>query len=338
VGSPNIGSRQWIWRQYDHIVRAGTVVRPGAADAAVVRVLCEDGEKQLEKYLVLSVDCNGRHVQLDPKIGAAMAVAECARNIVCTGGKPLGLTDCLNFGSPERPETMWQFSQSIDGIADACKTLGIPVVSGNVSFYNETDGRPILPTPTVAIVGQLERLEDRLTLGFKREGDVIAHLGTRARGSLGGSEWLAQHVGRAAGTTVGIDLDAEKRLQMAVLALARAHVLSSAHDVSDGGLGACLAECCIAEGFGATIRIPGAEMLPPQGALFSEEPSRVIASYPASNRASVEALCAEHGVMLLEIGRVGGDRLILHNLADVAVAELAASHAAALDDIVGPDG
>src|SRR5690606_4683843 len=189
VGSPNIGSRQWIWRQYDHIVRDGTVFRPGESDAAVVRVFVEKDGERVAKYLALSVDCNGRHVELDARQGAAMAVAECARNVVCSGGEPLGLTDGLNFGSPEVPETMWRFAQAIDGIAEACAALSVPVVSGNVSLYNETAGKAILPTPTVAIVGQLADPAHRVRSAFVREGDAILHLGAPSRGALGGSEY-----------------------------------------------------------------------------------------------------------------------------------------------------
>ncbi|MFW6023781.1 MAG: phosphoribosylformylglycinamidine synthase subunit PurL, partial [Myxococcota bacterium] len=272
VGSPNLGSRQWIWRQYDHIVGNGTVVRPGQSDAAVIRVFCTDPSGTREKMLALSADCNGRHVLLDPFQGAAMGVAECARNLVCAGAEPLALTDCLNFGSPEKPDTMWRFAQSIDGMAAACKQLGTPVVSGNVSLYNETDGRPILPTPTVAMVGQLAHPDDRLTAGFAREGDLIAHLGVPGRGALGGSEWLAQKFGRTTGEPVGIDLGAEAALQRAVLDLARARVLASAHDVSDGGIATCLAESCVLGNIGATVHLPGTGTIPAAGLLFGEEP------------------------------------------------------------------
>jgi phosphoribosylformylglycinamidine (FGAM) synthase-like enzyme len=150
--SPNVGSRRWIWRQYDHIVRGGTVVRPGS-DAGVVRVPCEKDGKTIDKFLAFAVDCNARMVELDPYTGAAMAIAEVCRNLVCSGAEPLAITDCLNFGSPERPEVMEQFARAVDGLAAGCNALGVPIVSGNVSLYNETDGRPILPTPSVAAVG-----------------------------------------------------------------------------------------------------------------------------------------------------------------------------------------
>ncbi len=332
IGSPNIGSRAWIYRQYDHIVRDGTVVGPGQGDAAVVRVFCGDGSDALIKYLAVSVDCNGRHVYLDPFAGAIMAVAECARNITCVGGVPLGLTDCLNFGNPERPETMWRFAQAIDGLAEACSALNVPVVSGNVSLYNETDGVAILPTPSVAIVGQLRALEHRLTMAFANEGDVVAHLGVPSRGRLGGSEWMVSRTGKVSGEPVGIDLDAEVALQRAMMELSAAQLLSSAHDVSDGGLAACLAECALS-GTGATVRLPESD-LPKAATLFSEEPSRIVVSCSVDNRDAVKAICEKHSVPFAALGAVGGDRLTIEGCLDVAVADLAEAHRGALDAIV----
>lgn len=339
IGSPNIGSRAWVYRQYDHIVRDGTVYRPGQSDAAVVRVFCEEPNgRTREKFLALSVDCNGRHVELDPRAGAAMAVAECARNIVCAGGLPLGLTDCLNFGSPEKPETMWRFARSVDGIADACNALSVPVVSGNVSLYNETDGRSILPTPTVGIVGQLESAEDRVPSAFTTAGDVVAHIGVPSRGALGGSEWLTQKVGRVDGQPVGIDLDAEVRLQKSILSLARAHVLSSAHDISDGGFATCLAESCLGQGQGCTVRMPTAtEETPPEALLFSEEPSRVIVSFAPGKQSVVEAACLKYGVAFEVLGEVGGSQMNIEGIARIEVSVLKRSHDRALASIVGDD-
>ncbi len=335
VGSPNLGSRQWIWRQYDHIVRDGTVFRPGESDAAVVRVFCEKDGETITKYLALSVDCNGRHVQLDAFQGAAMAVAECARNIACAGGEPLGLTDCLNFGSPEVPETMWRFAQAIDGIAAACNALAVPVVSGNVSLYNETEGRPILPTPTVAIVGQLAEPTHRLRSGFVREGDAIVHLGLPSRGALGGSEYWVSKTGYVGGEPVGIDLAAEVALQRALRTLARGGLLSSAHDVSDGGLGACLAEACIANGLGCRVRLPGDAGVAPAARLFAEEPTRVIVSFPAVDVDRVRRVCEAHEVPWEVLGEVFGDRMIVEGALDLSVAELATLHHRALEPIVG---
>jgi len=335
IGSPNIGNRSWIWRQYDHIVLDGTVVRPGDGDAAVVRVFCRDADGTREKFLALSADCNGRHVELDPFFGAAMAVAECTRNVVCVGAKPLGLTDCLNFGNPEVPEQMWRFAQAIDGLAAACTALGAPVVSGNVSFYNETDGKSILPTPTVAVVGQLEDPAHRLGLGFVSEGDVVAHLGRPSRGVLGGSEWLVQKTGSVTGAPVGIDLDAEAALQHAVLELAQRQLLRSAHDISDGGIAMCLAEACIANGHGARVSLPAGGDAPAHALLFSEEPSRIIVSLPSGNVDEALSMCNRLGVPFERLGEVTGDTLAIEGVCDVAVEELAHAHAGALDAIVG---
>jgi phosphoribosylformylglycinamidine synthase len=334
LGSPNIGSRAWIWRQYDHIVRDGTVIRPGEGDAAVIRVFCDDADGTREKYLAISADCNGRHVELDPFAGAAMAVAECTRNVVCVGAKPLGLTDCLNFGNPEVPEQMWRFARAIDGLAAACAALDAPVVSGNVSLYNETDGKAILPTPTVAVVGQLEDPDHRLGLGFATEGDVIAHLGRPSRGVLGGSEWLVQRSGTVAGAPVGIDLGAEAALQRAVLALARAKLLKSAHDVSDGGFAVCLAEACIAHGHGATVSLPADEDAPAHALMFSEEPSRIIVSLTPGHLSDVLEVCEQHGVPFAKLGTVTGKRLVIEGVCDVSVEALERAHSTALDAIV----
>ncbi len=341
VGSPNIGSRQWVYRQYDHVVRDGSVFRPGQSDAAVVRVFLpkNDGDAENEdalvKYLALSVDCNGRHVLLDAHDGAAMAVAECARNVVCAGGEPLGLTDCLNFGSPEKPQTMWRFARAVEGIADACNALGVPVVSGNVSLYNETDGKPILPTPSVAIVGQLASPDDRVALAFRADGDVIVHLGRPSRGALGGSEWHTQKTGATGGDPVGIDLDAEARLQRAVLAMARARVLHSAHDVSDGGLAVCLVESAIGLGKGCRVRVPGDGSIPVAARLFSEEPSRVVISVGKERLERARAIAAEHGVPFEAIGEVGGASVKLEGACDVDVMALVDAHHRCLEPIVG---
>lgn len=329
LASPNIGSRHWIWRQYDHIVRNGTVLGPGKSDAAVVRVFCEDAG---EKFLALSVDCNGRQVELDPYWGAAMAVAECARNVACAGAKPLGLTDCLNFASPEKPVGMWQLARAIDGIADACKTLDTPVVSGNVSLYNETAGRPILPTPTVAVVGQLEAAEHRLGLAFSTEADHIYLVGDFERISLAGSEWQALQGERPSGASVQIDLDLERRLQDLMQVLAKTHAVASAHDVSDGGLLTCLAECCIAGQVGAIVSVEPAPSNETHRAWFGEGPSRVVVSVSAAQQEAFEQTCASHDIRAQRIGKVGGDDLRASNLT-WPVRALREAHASALDAI-----
>jgi phosphoribosylformylglycinamidine synthase len=313
VGSPNLGSRRWVYRQYDQIVRGGTAVRAGS-DAGVVRVPCSNGGKTIDKWLAFAVDCNGRFVELDPFQGGAMAVAEACRNLVVTGAEPIGLTDCLNFGSPERPEIMEQFARAIDGIAAACRTLGVPIVSGNVSFYNETDGRAILPTPAIGAVGVVEKPEHIVTAFFKREGEPVVLLGPETSGLLGGSEYLASHAGVVAGPLPSLDLDAERRLQALCLDLARSGLVSSMHDVADGGLAVALVECCTAVDDPAAM--VGAEVaLPPTSgdvaaAMFSEEPSRVVASLPRAHLNEVKRRAAQALVPLLELGSTARDHLV----------------------------
>jgi phosphoribosylformylglycinamidine synthase len=345
LGSPNIGSRAWVFRQYDHIVRGGTVVGPGA-DAAVVRVLCErdtagslrGGEPtSVEKLLAFAVDCNGRFVEVDPFVGAAMAVAEACRNLVCTGAEPLGLTDCLNFGNPERPEVMRQLSRAIDGVAAACQALTVPIVSGNVSLYNETAGRAILPTPTIAAVGLVAAIDEVVTPWWKGAGDLVFLLGTPPSDSaagvgLAGSEHAMQKLGSTDGAPAwparcpppSIDLDLERRLQSLILDLARAKRLRSAHDVSDGGLAVALAECATtgpdrAASVGARVdlELPAdasseSARLGVASTLFGEHPTRVVVSVKQGDVSHLVATAEKAGVPLVELGVTGGATLSLH--------------------------
>lgn len=353
LASPNVGSRAWIWRQYDHIVRGGTVVRPGS-DAAVVRVPCERDGNVVMKHLAFAVDCNGRYVELSAEEGAKMAIAEVCRNLVCSGAEPIGITDCLNFASPEDPGTMDQFARAIDGLGAACRALDVPIVSGNVSLYNETtdaSGRkPILPTPTVAAVGLVRQPEDIVTQWFAREGDVVILLGEAApspRDGLGGSEYQAMKTGKLGGPAPRIDLDAEVRLQKLVLELARAHVLSSAHDSADGGLAVALAECCSTGPnlVGADIELPTTQTegaAAATSALFGEAPSRVVVSTSPSAEADVLQRASAAGVPARVIGRTTAAgpaaklaiRAGAHAL-DVEASELRAARERCLSGIVG---
>ena len=313
LASPNIGSRAWIWRQYDHIVRGGTVVRPGS-DAGIVRVPCERDGTTVMKHLAFAVDCNGRFVELAPEEGAKMAIAEVCRNLVCAGAEPIGITDCLNFASPEEPTQMDVFARAVDGLAEACRALDVPIVSGNVSLYNETtdaSGRhPILPTPGVAAVGLVADEKDILTQAFRTEGDVIVLLGGGGTAGLGGSEYQAAKAGRLGGPAPRIDLEAEKKLQRLVLDLARAHVLSSAHDVSDGGIAVALAECCTTAPngalFGAHVTLPApdaaASPSPLAATLFGEAPSRILISMPKDHADDVLKRAREAGVPARQLG------------------------------------
>jgi phosphoribosylformylglycinamidine synthase len=331
VGSPNLGSRRWIYRQYDQTVRGGTVVRCGS-DAGVVRVPCEKDGRTVDKLLAFAADCNGRYVELDPYQGAAMAVAEACRNLAVSGAEPIGLTDCLNFGSPERPEIMEQFARAIDGMAAACRALGVPVVSGNVSFYNETDGRAILPTPTIGAVGLVTRLEDVVTAPFQRPGEAVVLLGPTGAGLLGGSEYVVSRTGKVQGRLPPLDLEMERKVQALALELGRGGLVSSMHDVSDGGLGTALVECCVAvnpprETVGIEVSLPD---VPggPVAALFSEEPSRVVASIPPAKLSEVRERARRAGVPLVELGTTTAKEFIVRAAGSVVVR-------AALDELQG---
>jgi len=313
LAAPNLASKQFVYRQYDHMVRTNTAVLPGA-DAAVVRI------KETRRALAMALDGNGRYCAANPREGAKLIVAEAARNVVCVGARPLAITNCLNFASPERPEVMWSFSEVIDGMGEACRVFNTPVVSGNVSFYNETEGRGILPTPVIGMIGLVEDVHRVVQPGFKQAGDVIGVLGTTAD-DLSLSEYAAVVDGSsteeliASGVVPKIDLQAELAVQNVCLEAAETGLLASAHDCSDGGLAVALAECCFSSLNRATI---GAEVslpeslrgsLPTATILFSESPSRIILSFPASSRAAVENLAEREKCPFAVIGRVGGTSL-----------------------------
>jgi phosphoribosylformylglycinamidine synthase len=250
LAAPNIASKEWVYSQYDHTVMTNTVVPPGA-DAAVLRI------KDTGKGIALTADCNARYCYLDPYRGGMQAVAEAARNLSCVGAEPLGITDCLNFGNPEKPEIFWQFQEAVKGMSEACRSLEIPVVSGNVSLYNETNGEAIYPTPVVGMVGLLPEIEMRCTNQFQQPGDAVVLLG-QFRPGLGASEYLSVIHGVEAGCVPELDLNVEARVQSCVRSLVRDGVLKSAHDCADGGLGVAVAECCIAGGIGALLDMPTA--------------------------------------------------------------------------------
>ncbi|WP_245630996.1 phosphoribosylformylglycinamidine synthase subunit PurL [Candidatus Nitrospira nitrosa] len=303
--SPTIASKRWVYEQYDHMVRTNTMVRPGS-DSAVVRI------KGTNKAVAMTVDCNSRYCLLNPYEGARLAVAEAARNLVCSGAAPIGLTDCLNFGNPERPDIMWQFVMAIEGMKDACERFQIPIVSGNVSFYNETNGLSIYPTPMLGMVGLIEDAERTMTQWFKSEGDDIILLGP-TREDLGGSEYLKVVQAREQGSPPYLNLDTEKGLQDCVLSLIRGGLLQSAHDCSDGGIAVALAESCISgsEGTrGAVVTLPKGR-LRNDAVLFGESQSRVVISVKPSQRQAVLDHAKSSGVPADVIGRVSGDRLVI---------------------------
>lgn len=305
--SPNLASKGWVWRQYDHMVRLHTVVTPGA-DAAVLRL------PGTRRGLALATDGNGRYCYLDPYRGGSIAVAEAARNVACTGAEPAAITNCLNFGNPERPEIFWQFQQVVEGMAAACRALDTPVTGGNVSFYNETLGENIYPTPVVGMLGILDDIDRRCTPGFKAEGDLLALLGELAAdpADLGGSEYLKVIHGLVAGRPPRLDLERERRVQRACLEAIREGLVSSAHDCADGGLAVALAECCFAgeQGVkGAVVDLSAGGRVRRDALLFGETQSRILLSLPAKNLDRLEQIAAAHGAPLTMIGRVGGERL-----------------------------
>jgi phosphoribosylformylglycinamidine synthase len=304
LASPAIASKRWVYRQYDHMVRTNTINVPGMG-AGVVRV------KDTDRALALSVDGNGRYCYLDPRHGAMLAVAEAARNVACAGAKPLAATNCLNFGNPERPEIMWQLAKAVEGIGEACRALGTPITGGNVSLYNETDGRAIYPTPVIGVVGLLEHADRVVTRRFQSAGDVVVLLG-KGRGELGGSEYLKLVHGLVRGVPPALDLEAERALQALLVELADARLMHSAHDCSDGGLAVTLAECCFdTDGIGAdvsidAVTIAGAVSVNRAAALFGESATRVVVSAAPEAAAEVVRRAAAAGVPAQVIGRTGG--------------------------------
>jgi phosphoribosylformylglycinamidine synthase len=316
--SPTIASKLWAYRQYDQQVGTNTLVLPGS-DAAVLRI------KGTRRAIAVSTDGNGRHVVLDPRVGAAMAVCEAARNVACSGGRPLGVTDCMNFGSPERPEILWQFAEAIEGIAAACRALELPVVGGNVSFYNETLGHAVLPTPVIGVVGVLDDAERLATQSFKAPGHRIALLGPDAV-SLGGSEYLWARHGRVAGRLAALDLEVERRVQAAVRAAIGAGLVTAAHDCAEGGVAVTLAEAAVtgAMPIGCEVDVAGGGRA--DLTLFGEGPSRVVVTVAPKRARGFEALMAESAIPWRWIGVTGGDRLVIRTgrrVVDVAVDRIA---------------
>jgi phosphoribosylformylglycinamidine synthase len=314
LSSPNLCSREWIYRQYDHTVRAGTVVRPGS-DAAVVRLMDAEFTARTgrEKGIAISTDCNPRFCLLDPYLGAAHAVAEAARNVACSGARPLAATDCLNFGNPENPEIMWQFARAVEGIGDACRRLNTPIVSGNVSLYNETDGRAINPTPTIGMVGLMDDVARAVTSWFKQEGDLIVLVG-ETREEIGASEYLALIHGREEGAPPGLDLALEAAVQDVTLRAVEKGIVRSAHDCSEGGLAVALAESCMCgtEALGAGAMMRGATVDLPGGVredalLFGETASRIILTIEEKNLPVFETIAKAGRAPVRVIGRVGRD-------------------------------
>ena len=323
LSSPQIASKRWVYRQYDHMVRTNTVV-PAGMGAGVVRV------KGTGRALAFSVDGNGRYCYLDPYRGAVLAVAESARNVACAGAVPIGVTNCLNFGNPERPDIMWQLARAIDGIADACRALEIPVTGGNVSLYNETDGEAIHPTPVLGVVGVMEDARRVLGRAFRRAGTQVVLLGDGEPG-FGGSEYLKRLHGLVRGIPPAVDLEQERALQQLVAGAAADALIESAHDCAEGGLAVTLAECCFESGgigVDAAVAGPaagGREDLGLAAALFGESASRVVVSVAQDRAPELLDRAAAAGVAAQVVGRTGGARCRITvggaQVVDVSVAE-----------------
>ncbi|WP_240689018.1 phosphoribosylformylglycinamidine synthase subunit PurL [Ammoniphilus sp. YIM 78166] len=301
LSAPTVASKEWVYNQYDYMVRTNTAVHPGS-DAAVVAI------RGTRKALAMSVDCNGRYVYLDPYHGGAIAVAEAARNVVCSGAKPLAITDNLNYGSPEKPEIFWQLEQSADGISEACRVLNAPVIGGNVSLYNETNGVAIYPTPTIGMVGLIEDMDHITTQSFKDEGDVILLLG-ETKAEIGGSEYQKLQLGRIEGRPPQIDLELESRVQAVTLEAIKQGFVKSAHDLAEGGLAVAVAESCISGTVGAEVNLD--VNLRPDLALFSETQSRILLSATSEKAEEIIKLAEAKGVAISKLGKVTGDQLII---------------------------
>jgi phosphoribosylformylglycinamidine synthase len=297
---PTIASKRWVTEQYDTSVQSNTVLGPGG-DAAVVRV------RGTSLGVAVTSGGNARYVWLDPYEGGKAAVAEAARNVAVTGARPLGVTNCLNFGNPEKPEVFYQFREACRGMAEACRALDTPITGGNVSFYNESPDGAVLPTPMIGMVGVLEDAAARVPAPLRREGDVVVVLGA-ARGELGGSQYLSLMTGDVFGAPPRVDLGAERRLVELLVEAARRRLPASAHDVSDGGLAVALAECAIASGLGLEADLSAyAGGLPAAAALFGEEQARAVVTVGPEQAQPLLALAAAFGVSAARVGTVGGE-------------------------------
>ena len=307
LASPNICSQRWVWQQYDSMVQINTVEGPGSGDAGVIRIKSSD-PGGTERGLAMALDGNGRWCYLDPRLGAMHAVAEAARNVACTGATPVGATNCLNFGNPEKPHIMWQFSQVIDGMTKACEELEVPITGGNVSFYNETLGEGIYPTPVIGIVGILEDVRRAVRPDFREAGRAIVLLRasepgdrTDAESEFGSSEYAKEILGALWGYPPELELEKEAALQKALIAMAQAGLLESAHDCSEGGLAVTLAESAFAKGIGMSVDL-ASHGLPSEFSLFGEDASRVVISCDRVHLSGIQQVAVKYGLSLEVIG------------------------------------
>jgi phosphoribosylformylglycinamidine synthase len=327
VASPNLASKSWVTDQYDRYVLGNTVLAQ-PEDAGVLRIDDATG-----LGVAIATDANGRFAKLDPYAGAQLALSEAYRNVAVSGARPLAVTDCLNFGSPEDPDVMWQFAEATRGLADACLELGVPVTGGNVSFYNQTGDVAINPTPVVGVLGVVDDVRRRVAMGFTAPGEVVLLLGT-TRDELGGSEW-AHHVhGHLGGLPPAVDLAAEKALGALMVAAAAEGLVSAAHDVSDGGLAQTLVEMVLRRGVGAEVSLDpvGAD---PFVALFSESVARAVVAVPAEGADAFEARASAYGVPVVRLGTTGGESLAVQGTLAVDIDELRTAHDGTLPALFG---
>lgn len=334
LSSPSVASKQWVYEQYDHMVQTNTAVLPGS-DAGVLRI------RGTKKAIAVVTDCNARYCYLDPFVGSRIAVAEAARNLACSGARPAGTTDCLNFGNPEKPEAFWQFKRSVEGLAEACEFFGAPVVSGNVSLYNETPEMAIYPTPTIGMLGVIDDAEKRCTSEFKGTGDVIVMLAGDSKDlALGGSEYLKVIHDLAVGVPPALDMDREKQVHEAVLKAIDQSIVKSAHDCADGGLAIALAECCILGNVGADISI--AAEATPAAVLFAETQSRIIVTVTDGNIDALKKVAGDCGIECIVLGKTDGNRMKIavngSELVNIALEDLDSSWRNAIPEKMAETG
>ena len=325
--SPNIASKKWVYQQYDSMVRTNTIIGPGC-DSAVVMI------KGTNKALAMNIDCNGRYVYLNPRVGTQIAVAEAARNIVCSGGKPLAVTNCLNFGNPYKPENYWQFKEAVKGMGDACREFNTPVTGGNVSFYNESPNTAVYPTPTIGMVGLVENLDNITTSFFKGSGDLIYLLGSDKE-EIGGSEFLKVIHNLVTGDSPSLDFTVEKKLQNIILQLIEKKLIKSAHDISEGGIVCALAECCVMDEnnlVGAFVNLPVINRK--DFSFFSESQSRVIVSIEKDNKKEFENLLNELAQPYYYLGETKEKEFKVNDVINFNIDELSSLYYSAIPKIM----
>jgi phosphoribosylformylglycinamidine synthase subunit PurL len=324
IGSPGLADKSWVTDQYDRYVRGDTVLAM-PEDGGLIRV-----DEATGLGIALATDGNGRYCRLDPYLGTQLVLSEAYRNVAVTGARPLAVTNCLNFGSPEDPAVMWQFAEAVRGLADGCAALGVPVTGGNVSFYNQTGASAVHPTPVIGVLGVHDDVRTRLSIGFGADGSGIVLLG-RTAGEFGGSAWAHVLHGHLGGRPPAPDLAAERRLAGLLAAAASGGLLAAAHDLSDGGLAVALAESCLRGGIGCRVRLPGDAFT----WLFSESAARAIVAVRSGEQTAFGELCAAHGVTGETIGAVGGDSLVVEGCFTIPLAELAAVRTRTLPALFG---